>query len=369
MKRLMRLLLCLALVPPTVMAEGALKVGVLVPMSGPASFLGDLESGGVQIALDRYNANRTPGALPIEVLFEDSQSDPKTAITAFNRLAAAGVQLLYVSLTSANMAIKPLAQRRGIVVIAESSHPKLTDGATFMFRNMYSTSTAAQEILRFMRSGTLRRLAILHTEDEFGVTGADELAALAKGGDSPELVARHSFKTTDHDVRAQALAIGQQLPQVVYLLGIGPVQAIAIQQLRQQQIQARIIGYNLCSQGNVLHAAGPAAEGVFSLEPAVDEASSLWQSFQQEFIARYPAVHFEALAGLGYEFIQIAEAAARAGASSGPEIQTFLASGVKIQGIMSEVQFDGARNIIYKPLRLRQVRKGRCEGVDSSPAA
>lgn len=103
MKKIASIVLALALAMSFVlpaMAEGAIKIGVIGPLTGPAAVYGTAVANAAKIAADEINA-ANPDGLQVEILTADDEHDPEKAINAYNNLLDNGVQMIDGTVTTA----------------------------------------------------------------------------------------------------------------------------------------------------------------------------------------------------------------------------------------------------------------------------
>ena len=75
-----------------VRAAEPIRLGAIVPLTGPAAEIGTEEQRGIQFSVRKANAKGGIAGRQIEVLFEDNQAKPDLSVLAFNKL----VQLNHV---------------------------------------------------------------------------------------------------------------------------------------------------------------------------------------------------------------------------------------------------------------------------------
>ncbi|HEX2863983.1 MAG TPA: ABC transporter substrate-binding protein, partial [Deinococcales bacterium] len=64
----------------------AVKVGIMLPLTGASSVSGIAAQQGYQLAIDEINASGGVLGKPLQAVFEDDASAPATAISAFTKL-------------------------------------------------------------------------------------------------------------------------------------------------------------------------------------------------------------------------------------------------------------------------------------------
>ncbi|HEY8290505.1 MAG TPA: ABC transporter substrate-binding protein, partial [Acetobacteraceae bacterium] len=63
-----------------------IRLGAILPLTGPGALIGTQQMRGIQFAIDQVNAKGGVNGNKIEVLFEDNQAKPDQSILSFNKL-------------------------------------------------------------------------------------------------------------------------------------------------------------------------------------------------------------------------------------------------------------------------------------------
>jgi len=124
---------------PAFAAENVIKIGALLPMSGPGSYFGAQDKQGIELALEQINKTGVKG-YKLEVQYEDSACSPLPATQAAKRLLDQYKPDVVIGeeCSDATLAIMPLmAQAKVPFLNAGSSSIKITDpGNPWTFRIM-----------------------------------------------------------------------------------------------------------------------------------------------------------------------------------------------------------------------------------------
>ena len=96
--------------------DGPLKVGVIVPATGPISSAGLALQAGFEIAVDKINEEGGVNGQPVEYVVEDDRSDPATSTQIAKRYAQEGdISLLFGTITGDTaVAVTSVAEEVGI---------------------------------------------------------------------------------------------------------------------------------------------------------------------------------------------------------------------------------------------------------------
>ncbi|MEO0263399.1 MAG: ABC transporter substrate-binding protein, partial [candidate division WOR-3 bacterium] len=95
--------------------EEVIKIGAILPLTGGAAEFGVGNKNGIILMVEDINAKGGVDGKKISVFFEDSQSDPKIAISIFNKMLKTDEpDFLFICLSSVAMALKPLIEQNKI---------------------------------------------------------------------------------------------------------------------------------------------------------------------------------------------------------------------------------------------------------------
>jgi branched-chain amino acid transport system substrate-binding protein len=120
-------------------ADGVIKIGALLPMSGPGSYFGAQDKQGIELALEQINKTGIKGT-KLEIQYEDSACSPLPATQAAKRLLEQYKPDVVIGeeCSDATLAIMPLmAQAKVPFLNAGSSSIRITEpGNPWTFRIM-----------------------------------------------------------------------------------------------------------------------------------------------------------------------------------------------------------------------------------------
>jgi branched-chain amino acid transport system substrate-binding protein len=112
-----------------------IKIGAILPLTGTAAEFGEDEQRGILLALEDINSKGGVNGHKIEVIFEDSKTEPKEAVTIFNKfLTKSPPPVILTAMSSVGMALKPLIKEHKIVMFIVAGNPALTEEGGYVFR-------------------------------------------------------------------------------------------------------------------------------------------------------------------------------------------------------------------------------------------
>ena len=109
--------------------DQSITVGAILPLTGNGAKYGEAARKGIELAREETNSrNRIRGKM-LNVVYEDSQGDPRRAVDAFRKLASVDRVPAVIGdlFSSATLAVAPLANESRVVLLSPtSSAPELT---------------------------------------------------------------------------------------------------------------------------------------------------------------------------------------------------------------------------------------------------
>ncbi|MCP1335128.1 ABC transporter substrate-binding protein [Futiania mangrovi] len=314
----------------TAMAADPVKVGVILPLSGPSSLAGSEVIQGVRLAAEEANAaGGVLGGRQIELVVEDDESSPTKGATAARKLIEQDGVVAIVGTYNSAVAMSALK------VAAEAKIPMTSGGSTsvgvtnmnepgnpWFFRAFPGSDQQGSESgLDTVNVLGAKRLAIVHDNSSYGNSLADMFAEVTKANGA-EIIARESYNAGEQDFYAMLTKLGALKPEAVYLAGLVGDGANIVRQASEMGIQTQFVGSGSMMTDKFIELTGPASEGfaVSSMfEP--DTPNEHGAAFAKRFKERW-GVNANVHSALGYDSMAVlAKAIDRAGSTDGTAIR------------------------------------------------
>lgn len=170
------------------------KVGVIAPLSGPLAEYGIAIRNGIELSRENHPELFTL----IDFIYEDSQWDPKLAVSSFNKLTQINnVSLVYNFGNPTSDAISPIAEKQQIPLIAMTLDPKIAHNKKFVIRGINPVKDFSSKLAEYLKSKKFGRLGVIITENTYTKGLYDELSSsLEASGYSPqsiEIISKHNM--------------------------------------------------------------------------------------------------------------------------------------------------------------------------------
>ncbi len=182
----------------------AIKIGAIVPLTGPAGVSGQAMQKGYQLALDDINRQPLLGRR-VELLVEDDRGDPPTGAAAFLKLVTRDrIDVLVGGLQSAtSIAIAAQARQRPILMAWTGAASTLVEralaDADWFFHYHPWEYHNADSTFGFIKSTGAKTVALAYEDGPFGSGSADTSAAFAKNY-GLSLTFQEAFKSGSPDL-------------------------------------------------------------------------------------------------------------------------------------------------------------------------
>lgn len=238
--------------PPT-----AVKVGLLLPLSGPYAAVGADNRTGIDAAVALANPK-----VPIEFVTADSKADPTTSVTEFRRLVdVEHVIAVYAMRGPVGMAVNPLSRSMKVPLFGGVGNKSFAAANEYAIQAWSRSDAEGSYLAAQMKKHGLHRVAVLTTEDDWAVSVSSGFQEAFRQGET--VVLEQNFAPTDLDFRTVLSQIRSKSPDVIFAnLSIGQL-PVFFKQLHEQGNHAVVYSNFWAAKPDVVTAAGAdAVEGV-----------------------------------------------------------------------------------------------------------
>ena len=281
--------------------KAPIKIGAILPLTGPAEYYGEEARDGLLLAIDEVNSRGGINGRKIELIIEDSKTDPEEGKAAFNRIEDEHHPLLYISATSLNcLPLAPVAEENEVVFIGLiTAAPELTEGKEWVFRYCYLAEDETAPILTIVEELGVKNLGVMYEEGAYGVSILELTEeGLAKTGGT---VKAESLELKEANYKEKVAKLEDM--EAIYVAGYGYQIENTFKQLREINYQGHILGAHGASIPAIVNM--PESNGVYVAAPKIYDPEYL---FAKEVKERYESKHgkpFNSHSANGYDVIKI----------------------------------------------------------------
>lgn len=342
----------------------AVKVGILLPLSGRNAALGQAMLQSAQMALFSAGYSR------FELIPRDTGESPEAARQAAQSAISDGAQLLLGPVFAADVdAARSVARGANISMIAFSNDWKLAGGGTFIMGFTPFDQTA--RVTRYAASRNVKSVAVLAPSGDYGQAVGAAFAALApRYGMTVPAKASFPASGAGIDPAIQGFAPAAARAQAVLLPANGQLAALASGKLTAAGLppsKIKRLGTGLLEEaaGDAALARNPDLDGTWFAAPP----PATRERFEQRYAAAYGA-RPPRLATLAYDATALAVALARRGFDGGQNAPAYDPGAISdpngFSGIDGIFRFrpDGTAE---RGLAVFEFRNGRAVVIEEAP--
>ncbi len=241
-------------------AEEEIKVGVIVPLSGPLAPYGKGCLDGFQIRTDEQNAAGGVGAVKLRLIIVDNKSDKSESIAAYRKLVGTDrVVAVLGPVTSTNtLELRRDAEQAKVPVITPTAtNDKVTRKNAYMFRSCFKDSFQGQVVAQYVagRRGLKKAAILTDTNSDYskGLSASFKAAFEAAGG---VVVAQEGYRQGDKVFGPQLKAAVDGGAEVIFVPGYPPEVPLIIKEAKVAGFSGRLCGADGWDQPSVLQESG-----------------------------------------------------------------------------------------------------------------
>jgi branched-chain amino acid transport system substrate-binding protein len=325
-------------------AGDTLKIGMVLPVTGPAADIGRYALTGAKIALDRVNKAGGVLGKQLELVTEDDQTTNPGAVLAFSKLAAQPdiVAFLGSVRSTQNHAMASDILKTGKPVCFGGTDPRLTKMGNPWFIRFRPNDTYSARVIASYGIDTLgkKNWALVHSTDAFG-TSANTLLAAAIDKLGAKVVLDEGYPNQSQDFTPVVLAIKSSGADVIgSYMTFENDQAIFARQLRQLGVALPWVGSPTTVAAATLKLAGPALWGTYAVADFAVDSSPEAKEFAKLYAAASKAPP-DLESAWPYDAIGVLSAAINKAGSTDPnKIRDTILSTKGYKGAEGEYSFD-----------------------------
>ncbi len=207
-------------------AAEPIRIGVVLSITGWGGFLGTAEKPAIVAAVDMFNKKGGLNGRPIELYFEDDQSNPTTATTAAIKLIRDEkvAAIIGASISESCMALIPICEREEVAQLPMA--PLTIPLKKWVFLVPLDDYFLSDKMVAFaVNELGKKRLAIMRDSSPYGKKGADGVKAHApKYGAT--VITEEICESKDTDMTPQLTRIRAAKPDAIILFTPAPPAAV-----------------------------------------------------------------------------------------------------------------------------------------------
>jgi branched-chain amino acid transport system substrate-binding protein len=343
-----------------------LQIGCLIPLTGGDAFWGKNIQNGVELA--REEINQAGGILgkQIQIVYEDSRSDPRTGTAAVNKLITANhVQcIIGDTISSVILAVAPIVEKQKVVLLGFGESAEITKAGDYIFRNWNSAASDA-EITGEFAATKAKRFVVLNQNDAFGKSAkALFVDQLKKVG--AQVVFEDEFDKEQTDFKTLLSRFKSLDYDGLYAACFHPEALLLLRQYAELNMKnVPIFGVSSWEEGTFIDFAKKNFPNrvYYGYPKPPDPNSKVVQHFRQAYEKKYGKPP-EILCDNGYDALMMFKVAINdAGVYNGEKIKDELYKLNSFEGSSGVMAFD-SNGDVHKPFGLKVITQNGADWYD-----
>jgi branched-chain amino acid transport system substrate-binding protein len=330
-------------------AAAEIKIGLYLPMTGPAAAMGQMVWEGVQVA---HQLQPQVLGQPVKLVLVDTRSDRIEAANAVSRLIEKDKVAAIIGevISSDTLAGVPIAERAEIPNISPTAtSPLVTQNRRFAFRAAYVDDLQGNVAARFAWENLkAKRVAVLIDQAQDYCVGLANFFTQEFQRRGGQIVSTSYIQTGEQDFSAQISALKGSNPDLIYAPNYYSEVALLAKQLKDLGVKIPILSGDGAQVPELLSIGGEAINGMYftALFHRQGATTELGRKFMQAYESTYkkPLDGFAALGGDGY--FLLTDAITRAGGPDGAKVAQALAATKDFAGVTGVITMGPNHNPI-----------------------
>jgi branched-chain amino acid transport system substrate-binding protein len=323
-----------------------IKIGVAVPLTGNNGFAGEGIRNAIMLAQSELGSTK----YKYEVIFEDTQVDPKAAMSVVKKMIEIdNVDAIIDAYAPIGVTISPITEREEIVHIGIAFDPRAAEGK-YNFINFTTPDTAVRKFLSEMNVRGLNTLGVFHLNNP-GILAVNEALVRLSPEYGVKILDNQEIQPGERDFRSVILRAIKTEPQIYAILSITPEMEILTKQMMDLGIKklTTIIYFETSPDKKLF-------EGLWSV--GFGQASNV---FQEKYKEKFKS-DLSWAAPNAYDSFNIIVKAAETYKGEGKPPVEFIAEQIQnlegYRGVLGDLTVD-ERGIIDSSVQIKVVKNGQ----------
>ena len=151
--------------PSQPVSKEPIKIGVILPLSGDAAFIGEAAKNSAILAKESFGKTKNT----YELIFEDDQADSKKTVSAFRKLVDVDkIRAVGTGFAGPGNAVAPLADKEQIIHFSIASDLSIAKDKPFVFNHWIKPENEAGVYIKEAKKQGLKKIAMI-TSNQQGI--------------------------------------------------------------------------------------------------------------------------------------------------------------------------------------------------------
>jgi branched-chain amino acid transport system substrate-binding protein len=339
-----------------------INIGAILPLSGQISVYGTKMKKGIDLAVNQWNARGGIEGKQIKILYEDDQGDPKTSVSAVQKLIKTKMISVIIggAISATALPIVPIINQNKVVLFSPAAtSPKLSGISPYFFRNWPSDTYDGSAMGQFAAKNLkLRKVSVLYVNNEWGIA-ITKIFCDKFNKNGGEILQKESYEQNATDFRTQLIKIKNSKSAAIFIPGYLKELINILRQKKELGVKATILSSYGFYDSKILELATDAAEGAIFTAPTFDSVNPspvikvYLDNYQKEYGEKPDIWSAQA-----YDAMNIIATSIERKKHTGNRLRDEIAKTRNYEGVSGNTSFNDTGEVL-KPLKLMMVKNGK----------
>jgi len=249
-----------------------IKIAGIFALTGRAAHIGTAQRDAVMIAIDEVNQQGGINGRKLEMVMEDTESNPTKAVMALKKVLESEdvVAIIGPTLTGTAMAMRGFIEKEKIpafmhsggdvILLAPLNKKDPNSRPKWTFKSPYKAADAMGKICQYMSRHGIKKIGFIYSDEGFGKDGLRNVKVQAPKY-RVTVAAQEAFQPKDVDMTAQLTRIEAKGVDGIIAWTVGPAMGIIAKNVKQLGIKAPLFECHGAGDPIFWKVAGEAGEG------------------------------------------------------------------------------------------------------------
>jgi branched-chain amino acid transport system substrate-binding protein len=265
----------------------SVRVGMLLPLSGPAAYYGEQSKNGAEVALGELRILYPK--LNLHLDYQDTMFTSKGGLEAYKMLSSIGKPKAIITASSqVSNAVKPKAKKDGVLQMAIfAGTPAYSSPDDLSFRTSTRSEVEANYIASYIEQNYSKVVVLTASNFEGAVATSDALLNTLRMQGSIDVI-EEKFDSTNTDHRQVLLKIKSEKPDAIFVSALAKDIGVVANQARSLEIDSQFLAIRTAEDPSIFTVSKSAVNGLLYSYPFDAHASStLVKEFSDTFYKKF----------------------------------------------------------------------------------
>lgn len=342
------------------------KIGVVLSLTGRGGTYGERAINGMRLAQDEINKRDYFKVDSLVLYIEDSNSNPKQALSAFKKLIEVEKVQIIIGLVLSDevLTCAETANQNGVVLLTTAAgSDEIKDAGDFVFRNRESGGLQAKLLADYaVGRMNFNNMGVIHSNSANGIAYKDKFINKVEnlGGNVVGVVAYNENNT---DYSAEVTQIMRYNPEAVYLAGLDREIGLILRKAGEFGFNPQFFASPGAISEKLIEIGGNTTDGLISASASFDPSDSdlKVKAFVENYKIRFNDTP-DFIVANSYDAIYIIANLYENGKYNGEQIKNDLYSLKDYKGVGGKITFDN-NGEVEKSLNMLVIKEGKFERI------